>query len=469
MITIVEQDASWARVLKNEEHWKTIFDILSYNTITKDRYSNRIEEVTRSFFDKRGGKFGAGLLPYVTGKLDEMDIPYKISHEKFNKSMKIRKEISLDIEDSVEFDKVTLEKYQNKIIKFLDKGIKRGCIQSSTGSGKSYIAGAIIKKFDIPPSLIIVPTKSIANGFRKELQKLLSIPIGMLSGKEKSIEQVTIGLYQTVRNLNLKKINNDIKLIIVDEAHSSKCVSIQNILQELKDVWYRFGLSATLFPRSNKKNWFAVTSQLGEVIIKISDEEAIERVVPVEAYMVKFKTMTKRLNFQDTYRYDVLLNKERIIELLNLVEYALDEVDNCLLLVDEYEQAKAIKEYAEYYFDEKYDYLHPEIAWSGVKNLDDIANRLNSGKLKFVIATPVWKVGTNIPNVQSIILGSARKSPIDTIQKVGRGRRRVEGKDKLLLFDIYDIVYGNNKFEEFSKARMRIYKSKRWFKGFLGE
>jgi superfamily II DNA or RNA helicase len=454
MIKIVVQNASWCRVLKKEEDWDIIWTILSYNDMTKDRFSHRVEEVKKSYFDRRSGRFGTGLLNFVCKKLDELNENYELSYDKINKSMKISKEITFDFKKYLEFNNIYLENYQEKVLKIIEKN-KRGCIQSPTGSGKSIIGASIIKKFNIPKTIIIVPTKSIANGFKKELNKILQIPIGLIGDGEKNFQQVTIALYQSLRNIDLKELNKNINLVLCDEVHGSKCKSIQTILQNLPDVWYRYGLSATLYPKSSKKEWFAITSQFGEPIIQITDKEAESRIVPIKVEMWEFKTKTKNQNFQDIYRKDVLLNIQRCLLLIKIAEYFLDKVDNCLILVDEYRQAKTIQ-----YLSNK---IVPEIAWSGGnKDINNIAERLNNGKLRFCVATPVWKVGTNIPNIRSIVLGSARKSPIDTIQKIGRGTRKVEGKDKLLVGDIYDIVENYAKIEEFSKKRLNLYRKKGW-------
>jgi superfamily II DNA or RNA helicase len=95
-----------------------------------------------------------------------------------------------------------------------------------------------------------------------------------------------------------------------------------------------------------------------------------------------------------------------------------------------------------------------------------IKTNLNNGTTKLVIATQVFGLGTNIPNVDCVVMGSVRKSYIDTIQKIGRGRRRVEGKDKLIVIDSIDRVSGRNRFcgyfYGYSLERIKHYKSKKW-------
>ena len=87
---------------------------------------------------------------------------------------------------------------------------------------------------------------------------------------------------------------------------------------------------------------------------------------------------------------------------------------------------------------------------------------LNNFEIPFVIASPVFGVGTNIPNVQCAIMGSARKDLSNLIQKIGRGRRRTLDKDLLLLLDVYDNE--QRYFKAYSERRKNFYKRKGWLK-----
>lgn len=111
----------------------------------------------------------------------------------------------------------------------------------------------------------------------------------------------------------------------------------------------------------------------------------------------------------------------------------------------------------------KYEYAHGN---NSKDENEKIKERLNNGTTKLVIATQVFGLGTNIPNVDCVVLGSVRKSYIDTIQKIGRGRRRVSGKDKLIVIDSIDRVSGRARFCDYfygySMERINHYKSKKW-------
>ena len=132
------------------------------------------------------------------------------------------------------------------------------------------------------------------------------------------------------------------------------------------------------------------------------------------------------------------------------------------MLIDEIEQGKKIIKIADQ-MGLEYEFAHGN---NPKEENEKIKNRLNNGTTKLVIATQVFGLGTNIPNVDCVVLGSVRKSYIDTIQKIGRGRRRISGKDKLIVIDSIDRVSGRARFCEYfygySMERINHYKSKKW-------
>jgi type I site-specific restriction endonuclease len=185
-------------------------------------------------------------------------------------------------------------------------------------SGKTIIIAGIIKKFNIPRTIIIVPTSDIARNTIRELQKLLVMKIGLFGDGKKELKKITVMLYQSMRKIpNLVELGKYCDLVIVDECHLA-IDAIEEILKNFHSTWYRYGLTATPISSARKSKWFHLTSQLGEKIITVTDKQAKKRVAPVNAYMFKFYCEPENIDY-DLYRENVLLNKERCIFLLKMV------------------------------------------------------------------------------------------------------------------------------------------------------
>lgn len=334
-------------------------------------------------------------------------------------------------------------------------------------SGKTLIMAGIIKKYYISNTLLIVPTSDIARTTRKTLSTLLNRDIGLIGDKEKSIDTVTIGLYQSLSRIpNIKPLVNNTKLLLIDESDVATD-AINTIVSQFTNTYYRYGLSATTIPISKKTIWIPGISQIGQTFVSIKDKEVEKRVTDVDAYMIKYTTIVNaKKDYQDVYRYNVLLSNTRTEKILQILQWIFEDQKriNCFIMVDELKQARLL----ETKIKEKYKSVVVAHGTLEKNKQEQIKEELNNGKLKICIATPVFSRGTNIPGIDSIIMASARKSLSNTKQKIGRGRRKIKGKERLLLVDIYDEVKGYEKyFEKYSKMRMNLYKHQGWWRGFL--
>ena len=334
-------------------------------------------------------------------------------------------------------------------------------------SGKSIVIAGIIKKFYMPRTLVVVPTTDIARNTIRELEKLLRIPIGLVGDGSKEFKKVTVILYQSLSLIkNLEPLNEVIELQITDECHLAN-EALEEILKKFTNVWYRYGLSATPVSSGKKKEWLTVTSQMGEKFITITDKQAEKRVAKVDAFMFPFIGKSTSDSYLESYRPDVLLSEPRCKLIAKMTNWAFKEkkIGNILILVDEYKQAKLIHKMLE-----KEQGIYSKIASSNLssKELERIKEDFNSKKLQTCIATTTWGVGTNIRETECIILGSARKSNTNTKQRAGRGIRRTDIKDTLLLLDVYDKIGDKDRyFQKFSEQRLRLYERKKWFRGFI--
>ena len=450
------QNASWTRCIKNEDHYDFLWNLLSFTYVTRlPQYGGKIAWQKASYFNKKEGKFGTGLLPFICKKLDKKGEKYNLKY--------INKPIIPELKKNVKINGITFEEYQTKILDTLNTET-RGIIKASTGSGKTYTTLGIIKKFNTPKTLILTPRENIARKTYSDLVKF-GFNAGLICGNEKSAKPIIVAVWNSIKSLMEKGYDFNGYfgggIVIIDEAHMAK-EAISNILTSLPDVWLRFGLSATPIPKSEKANWFKVTSQLGLQIVQVSDEEAENRVTDVELFMFKNIKESVYKNYDDLYINELLLDPERNKLICKMTEFALKTRKNTIILLDEVRQARAIEKLML-----KFDLPLPTLAHSGIggDRIEKLIHKMNNEKIEILISTGVLGVGTDIPNVDSVIIASARKSKANVLQKIGRGRRRTSDKDTLLVLDIYD-DFGDKYFWKYSEKRYKMYKRNGWFKGF---
>ena len=90
---------------------------------------------------------------------------------------------------------------------------------------------------------------------------------------------------------------------------------------------------------------------------------------------------------------------------------------------------------------------------------NDVKKLLNDKHEKIVICTSVWYEGINIPTLNVIVNGCGGKSEIKTIQVIGRGLRKAEGKDEVEIIDFLDPY---KHLSNHSILRMRTYVENGW-------
>jgi len=451
MLFYKQVDANWIKA-GNDMSMAVAYYALAYRKKIKLPSMEYAEWVNYSVFDKRRKAFPVGLWKYVKEKA------HKRGYTAFLTTISIN---PLGINLDYKLPQITYEPYQSAVLGHL-RLYKRGIIVASTGAGKSIIIGGIIKRLSIPKTLIIVINKTIFTQIRDSLFEWFpNTSIGVIGDNQFSIGHITLSLFQSLDKVNQK----DFQLVILDEVQRVNNTVIKWLNEFGKKIHYRYGLTATPHKEGdNFEKTMDMNGFFGNIISDITDEQTSARVIPVKVYMIRFKnTKPTENDYQSSLRHDILLNEERNLLLLKAAKkLLLDNGLSCLILLDEIRQAKVMEKVAIKMG------LHPYLAHSknqsGIN--EKIQNDLDNGKINLVIATQVFGIGTNIPNVDGVVLASAKKSEIDTLQKIGRGRRRTLKKKELILIDSIDQVVSSKKvhrhFYNYSIERMRIYEEKGW-------
>jgi len=444
VIPIKQINAHNCRV-DNRERQHKVWKVLSY--------WDQGTEKMKSMLDCRGShgcRFPVGLYPYVHKKLNENGhlVIYKpLAYPKINYKL------------IPKLPDIRFEPYQRKMIANVGPR-NRGVLVGPTGSGKTVVMGGMVDKLHVPQTIIITPTKQILNQtYDRFVEWFPDYEIGKVGDGEKGNGHIIISLFQSLRKLKVKSCD----LVIVDECHRMN-KSIDRILRNLPKTHYRFGLTATPQLRKDFDKWALMIGNIGPIIHETTDQQAIERVTDVQINLLKFIcNRPTGGNYQEVLRNDVLFSTDRCSKMLKAAtQVSLNDGGNCLILLDEVEHGNVMVKIAQEMG------LKPMFANGKNKGdiNDQIKSKLNNRQVQLVIATSVFGIGTDIPNVDCVGIASARKSYIDTIQKIGRGRRRVKGKDKLKVIDFIDNVKGKDRFHKHFYAhsieRLNIYKEKEW-------
>ena len=448
--TIEIIDAVDSRV-RNKKDVELIWDLLCYKA--GDRFVGKLKlPIIKSFIHRGSGKFATGLVPIVKRKLEKYGCSVEIKNTNYKKL-----KLNTDVPDLT----VTLDDYQKHVLRDIEK-CNRGLIISGTASGKSIMEAALMDMYRTPRTLVIVPTKDLLYQLGKELQRLLSLPkVGYLGDGKREVARVTVALYQTLSNYKLNKVNEQFDMVIIDEVQASRSDSYQIIMNQLPNIHYRYGFTGTM--RMKQPDRYIIQGLVGKPIAIVPEEQTHERVAEVKMWMVAFKgEMQWRSKYHDRVEINIWNNKGRNMLIAQAIEYVNSLGLNCLILVEKYIQAKGIQMACEEL------HLSAPILWNKTPNdkREELKSSLNERSLMRLIATPAISVGTNIPNVDFLIVGSEVKSWVNLVQKVGRGRRKTASKQLLYGMDIMTLLGDMDRnFKKQSMKKRRVYSAKGWLQG----
>lgn len=353
--------------------------------------------------------------------------------------------------------------YQKEAVKHLITRI-RGIIQAPTGSGKTLIIMALLSLLKPDKKALVIVPKSHSLLIQHLETANLYFPkedIGYFWSEGKKIGRL---IFSTVNSLENIPILNEIDLLIIDECQATPAKTIQDINKYLKNCYLKYGFSATPFGRSDE-NDFITIGTLGDIIYKVEYEDLKKEgfISEAEYIFVNFysdylEINNEKIEVDETLRYLNDYSKvskyflehspKRIEIILDLVKKTIEQKRNLLIICDRIELAnKIFKEIKNKY---PCGYITSKTKAFERQKLFSL---FKENKLPILIATQLIEYGIDLPNLNTIILASCGKSPIQLIQRIGRGLRKSD--THLIVYDLIDL---NNKilFNHYRKRKQII-------------
>lgn len=355
----------------------------------------------------------------------------------------------------------------------------RTVLLSPTASGKSFMIYCLMRHHLEADRkvILVVPTTSLVeqmysdfkdysshNGFVVEdhCQKLYS---GFTRVFEKD---VLITTWQSIYKQPKDWFEN-FDVVIGDEAHQFKAMSLITIMERLQHVKYRIGTTGTLDDK--KLSQLTLEGLFGPVHRVITTKQLMDQgsVVNIDIsclllqYSEEIRKANKGLNYQQEIDF-IVANEARNKFITNL---ALQQKGITLVLF------RYIEKHGDILYsmlknkageDTEVHYVH-----GGVDTLDRESIRLSSEdstKNVVILASyATFSTGINIRGIENVIFASPTKSKITNLQSIGRGLRLKDGKNLLRLYDISDdLSYKSHKNHTINHMleRVKIYSEEKF-------
>jgi superfamily II DNA or RNA helicase len=257
-------------------------------------------------------------------------------------------------------------------------------------------------------------------------------------------------------------------LVIGDEAHKYKAKSLIQIMTSILNCPHKFGFTGSL--DGSHTNQLTLEGLFGPKRQLITTKELMEQghVAKLNIRCITLKhpehvrQAFKKAKY-DTERDFLVTRADRNNFLVNL---ALAQKGNTLILFRYLAHGKELERlFSTHPNFEQGRPLHYVSGETDGEVREEVRQIVNQQTNAIILASQVFVTGTNIPNINNIILASPTKSQVQLLQSIGRGLRKSAIKNDVIFYDISDDLSWKSR-QNFGlihfKERVKIYNKEKF-------
>ena len=442
-------------IFKDEELYRIIVGSsnLTLNALTKNREWNTkvvstiqgeyTEDLLTEFNELWNSQYALAYNDFI----DEYCLNYRI----IQKQRKIAKEAKIP---SLEQYKLQPNSMQLGFIANLEKirksGKSKALLISATGTGKTYASAFALREEETKKALFLVHREQIAKQAIISYKKVFgnSRTFGLLSGNSKDFDADY--LFSTMQMMAKPEIlskfrRDEFETIIIDEAHRTGAASYRNIMQYFTP---KFWLGMTASPE--RMDSFDVYEAFDHnIAYEIRLQQALEEnlLCPFHYFgitdlQIDGETVNEETGLKDFNR---LTCDERVTYVIEQMEYYgyCGSYPKGLVFCSSKKEASVLSGK----FNER---GYRTLALTGddsQEKREQAIERLvlddGKDKLDYIFTVDIFNEGVDIPEINQVIMLRPTESPVVFVQQLGRGLRKAEDKEYVVILDFIG-NYKNN-------------------------
>ena len=340
--------------------------------------------------------------------------------------------------------------FSMNIEEIIRSGGKRAMLISATGTGKTYASAFAIRKLFSEgilkgkKALFLSHREQINRQALKSYKRIFgkNIPMELLSGTSNDISKAKKAsfLFSTMNMMAKESIREqfgpkEYSVIVLDECHRSGAESYQRIINYFRPELL-LGMSASP-ERTDSFDVFQLFDH--NIACEVRLQQALENdmLCPFHYFGITDLEIEGEDN-SDLKRFRHLTSDKRVKYILERAEYygfSGDRVKG-LVFCSRKEEAKELSD--------KFNATgrYHTVMLSGEdsqQNREDAIDRLVSDKradtLDYIFTVDIFNEGVDVPEINQVILLRPTESPIIFVQQLGRGLRKAEGKEYVIVLD----------------------------------
>ena len=368
---------------------------------------------------------------------------------------------------------VSIEKYRLKpnsmqvgfitnLKKILEAGEDRALLISATGTGKTYASAFAMRELGFKRVLFLVHRGQLARQTKKSYEKVFakSVSMGLVgAGYHEYDADYVFATVQTLnRDEHLLQYDKDaFDCIVLDEAHHVTADTYQKIMKHFSPkLW--LGMTATPDKRDDNvagRNVYELFNY--QIAYEIRLQQAMEENLLCPFHYFGITDLSIVGDDKDNRDFSMLTSDERvkhIIQQANYYGYSGEKVKGLIF-------CSSIKETQE--LSHKFNNIvNPDtgkyfrtIALNGDANeqerqdaferlaMNESEANVHKQPLDYIFSVEILNEGVDIVEVNQVIMLRPTQSPIVFIQQLGRGLRKADGKEYVVILDFIG-NYNNN-------------------------
>jgi superfamily II DNA or RNA helicase len=401
-----------------------------------DRKRMKRHEYPKTCWSAKEGNdwyFFRGHLDRVKNYLTEKKIQFKIEAE-----------IDIGLEPmpfflkGIIFRRDQLELMQNAVCDTFQNGV----IVAPTGTGKTILQLGIRSAFPKNRCLILAHTVDLVQQTVDECNKFGFDDVQQIGGGKKykgKFGQTVVSTIQSFNKIDPEDWMTAFPILMVDEAHHVTKFdnTYANVLRYLLAP-VRLGFTATL--PTEEEAELALEGLIGPVVGEQTINEASELQILAEPVVKLLKSPFNRLTkdirrYAEVYDHGIVHNIERNRIIVSTILKHKDKGEISLIFVNRLEHGENLVKL----FKEKGDIYVPFVRGDmPALERKNIKENLINGKRKIAIASTAWKEGINVPSLNVVFNAGGGKDELPVLQTIGRGLRRTDEKDMVIIYDFFD-------------------------------
>ena len=342
------------------------------------------------------------------------------------------------------------EMFTFNIEEIIRSGGKRALLISATGTGKTYASAFAIRK--LFSENILRGKKALFLSHREQINRQAlnsykrifgkNIPMELLSGTQNDIKKARSAsfLFSTMNMMAKEYVREqfspqEYSVIILDECHRSGAESYQKIINYFRPELL-LGMSASP-ERTDGFDVFQLFDHNIACEVRLQQALENEMLCPFHYFGITDLEIEGEDN-SDLRRFRHLTSDRRVKYILARAEYYgySGQRVKGLIFCSRKDEAKELSD--KFNATGRYN----TIMLSGDDSQDDredAIERLVSDnrrdKLDYIFTVDIFNEGVDVPEINQVILLRPTESPIIFVQQLGRGLRKAEGKEFVIVLD----------------------------------